>query len=40
MATSDTERAGMFSPGRDLGSAFRAPGDHGFVVKMNYGLSR
>ena len=32
MATSDTERAGMFSPGRDLGSAFRAPGDHVFVV--------
>jgi hypothetical protein len=39
MATSDTERAGMFSPGRDLGSAFRAPGDHVFVVKLNYWLS-
>jgi len=39
MATSDTERAGMFSPGRDLGSAFRAPGDHVFVVKMHYWLS-
>ena len=39
MATSDEERAGQFSPGRDLGSAFRAPGDHVFVVKMNYWLS-
>ena len=39
MATSDTERAGMFSPGRDLASAFRAPGDHVFVVKLNYWLS-
>jgi hypothetical protein len=39
MATSDTERPGSFSPGRDLGSAFSAPGDHVFVVKMNYWLS-
>ena len=39
MATSDTERAGVFSPRRDLGDTFGAPGTHVFVVKMNYWLS-
>lgn len=39
MATSDTSRAGMFSPRQDLGDAFRAPGDHVFVVKMSYWLA-
>jgi hypothetical protein len=39
MSTADSERAGIFSPTRDLGTAFTAPGDHVFVVKMNYWLS-
>ena len=39
MATSDTERAGLFSAAQDLRSAFGAPGDHVFVVKLNYWLS-
>ena len=32
-------RAGLFSARRDLGTAFGAPGDHVFVVKLNYWLS-
>jgi hypothetical protein len=39
MSTSDESRAGVFSPRRDLADAFRAPGSHVFVVKMNYWLS-
>jgi hypothetical protein len=39
MATSDTERAGLFNASQDLRSAFGAPGDHVFVVKLNYWLS-
>jgi hypothetical protein len=39
MATSDETRAGLFSPRRDLATAFGAPGNHVFVVKMNYWLS-
>ena len=39
MSTSDTTRAGVFSPRRDLGDTFGAPGNHVFVVKMNYWLS-
>jgi hypothetical protein len=39
MATSDESRAGDFSPKRDLRTAFGAPGNHVFVVKMNYWLS-
>ena len=39
MATSDETRAGVFSPQRDLGTAFGAPGNHVFVVKMTYWLS-
>ena len=39
MSTSDESRPGVFSPRRDLADAFRAPGSHVFVVKMNYWLS-
>ncbi len=39
MATSDESRAGIFSAQRDLGTAFGAPGNHVFVVKLNYWLS-
>jgi hypothetical protein len=39
VSTSDTSRPGVFSPRRDLADAFRAPGNHVFVVKMNYWLS-
>ena len=39
MATSDESRAGLFSPERDLQTAFGAPGTHVFVVKLNYWLS-
>jgi hypothetical protein len=39
MSTSDESRPGAFSPRRDLADAFRAPGSHVFVVKMNYWLS-
>jgi hypothetical protein len=39
MATEDESRAGLFSPRRDLGTAFGAPGNHVFVVKLNYWLS-
>jgi hypothetical protein len=36
LSTSDTSRPGVFSPARDLGSAFRAPGNNVFAIKMNY----
>ena len=39
MATEDESRAGLFSARRDLGTAFGAPGNHVFVVKLNYWLS-
>ena len=39
MATSDESRAGEFSARRDLQTAFGAPGNHVFVVKLNYWLS-
>ena len=38
-STSDTDRPGEFSPRRDLADAFRAPGSHVFVVKLNYWLT-
>ena len=38
-ATSDESRAGQFSAGRDLQTAFGAPGNHVFVVKLNYWMS-
>jgi hypothetical protein len=37
-ATSDDGRPGRFSPGRDLGDAFSAPGTNVFIVKFNYWL--
>jgi hypothetical protein len=39
LATSDTSRPGVFSPGRDLGSAFTAPGTNVFAIKINYWLT-
>ena len=39
LSTSDTSRPGVFSPTRDLGSAFRAPGTNVFAVKINYWLT-
>jgi hypothetical protein len=39
LSTSDTSRAGVFSPTRDLGSAFRAPGTNVFAIKINYWLT-
>ena len=39
VATSDESRAGLFSATRDLQTAFGAPGNHVFVVKLNYWLS-
>lgn len=36
LSTSDTSRPGIFSPTRDLGSAFSAPGANAFAIKMNY----
>jgi len=36
LATSDESRPGIFSPRRDLGSAFGAPGTNVFAIKMNY----
>ncbi len=39
MSKSDTERPGIFSARRDLSDAFGAPGNHVFVVKMNYWLA-
>jgi hypothetical protein len=40
MSTSDTSRPGAFSPLRDFGDAFRAPGTHTLLVKASYWLSR
>jgi hypothetical protein len=39
LSTSDTSRPGVFSPARDLGSAFKAPGTNVFAVKINYWLT-
>jgi hypothetical protein len=39
LATSDTSRPGIFSPRRDLGGAFGAPGTNVFAIKMNYWLT-
>ena len=40
MSTSDTSRPGAFSPLRDVGDAFRAPGTHALMVKASYWLRR
>jgi hypothetical protein len=40
MSTSDTSRAGVFTPFRDLGDAFRADGPSVFMVKVSYWLAR
>jgi hypothetical protein len=40
MSTSDTTRPGVFTPWRDVGDAFRAPGTHALLVKASYWLSR
>jgi hypothetical protein len=40
MATTDTSRAGQFTPVRDLGDAFRADGPSVFMVKVSYWLAR
>jgi hypothetical protein len=37
-STSDTSRPGVFSPLRDLGTAFGAPGTNALMVKLNYWL--
>jgi hypothetical protein len=37
-SSSDTTRPGVFSPLRDLGTAFTAAGTNVFMVKMNYWL--
>ena len=39
LATSDESRPGVFSPARDLGGAFRAPGTNVLAVKVNYWLT-
>jgi uncharacterized protein DUF5916/cellulose/xylan binding protein with CBM9 domain len=39
LSTSDTSRPGIFSPTRDLGSAFGAPGTNVFAIKINYWLT-
>ena len=39
LSTSDTSRPGVFSPTRDLRSAFSAPGTNVFAVKINYWLT-
>ena len=39
LSTSDTSRPGVFSPVRDLGTAFSAPGTNVFAVKVNYWLT-
>ena len=39
LSTSDTSRPGVFSPARDLGSAFRAPGTNVFAIKINYWIT-
>jgi hypothetical protein len=36
MATNDDTRPGQFSPLRDLGAGFGAPGSHAFVAKLSY----
>ncbi len=38
MSTQDSSRAGVFSPLRDLGTAFGADGTHVLMIKMNYWL--
>ena len=40
ISTLDLARPGVFTPGRDLGSAFGAAGTHVFMVKMTYWLGR
>ena len=40
LAASDSSRAGVFSPLRDLTDAFRAPATHAVSVKVSYWLSR
>ncbi len=40
MSTSDAARPGMFSVGRDIKDAFRAPGTHAVLVKVSYWLSK
>jgi len=40
MSSSDTTRPGVFTPWRDFGDAFRAPGTHALLVKASYWLSR
>jgi len=40
MSTSDSSRPGVFTPFRDFGDAFRAPGTHALMVKASYWLSR
>ena len=39
LSTSDTSRPGVFSPSRDFGNAFSAPGTNVFAVKLNYWLT-
>lgn len=39
LSTSDTSRPGVFSPTRDLGNAFSAPGTNVFAIKINYWLA-
>jgi hypothetical protein len=39
LSTSDTSRPGEFSPARDLGRAFTAPGTNVFAIKINYWLA-
>ena len=39
LSTSDTTRPGVFSPVRDLQTAFGAPGSNVFAVKINYWLA-
>lgn len=39
LSTSDLSRPGVFSPTRDLGSAFGAPGTNVFAIKINYWLT-
>ncbi len=39
LSTSDASRPGMFSPVRDLGSAFSAPGTNVFAIKINYWIT-
>ena len=39
LSTSDTSRPGLFSPARDLATAFTAPGTNVFAIKINYWLA-